>query len=208
MSGVPVPVRRGVRAGGFVAITGAMARSPFPPAPRAHAPRGSNERSRPLGAEVERDALLALFAVQVQAHTPGGRGRGRGRLVVANHRAAIDVALLLRTFGGRMVSRADLSSRLRSSGPPPGRRGRSSHDRPERAQRREHDPRDPGTPSRGRPPVCSLSGGDDVRGGCRPPFHAGARSSRGAPERASRDRAGRNRLPAEAPRRRSSASHS
>lgn len=32
-----------------------------------------------------------------------------GRLVVSNHRGVADVLVLLRTFGGRMVSRADLS---------------------------------------------------------------------------------------------------
>jgi 1-acyl-sn-glycerol-3-phosphate acyltransferase len=55
------------------------------------------------------DALLALFAIHVDVRGPGVVGGGRGRLVVANHRSTIDVALLLRTFGGRMVSRADLS---------------------------------------------------------------------------------------------------
>lgn len=53
--------------------------------------------------------LLRIFAVDVvidgalPAPAPGGR------LVVANHRSAIDIGLLLGTFGGRMVSRADLS---------------------------------------------------------------------------------------------------
>jgi 1-acyl-sn-glycerol-3-phosphate acyltransferase len=58
------------------------------------------------------EALLGLFAVRIElcgappSTAPGGR---RGRLVVANHRSTIDVAVLLRTFGGRMVSRGDLS---------------------------------------------------------------------------------------------------
>jgi 1-acyl-sn-glycerol-3-phosphate acyltransferase len=59
------------------------------------------------------DALLTLFAVSVDVR--GGSllarsGKGHGRLIVANHRSTIDVAVLLRTFGGRMVSRGDLSS--------------------------------------------------------------------------------------------------
>jgi 1-acyl-sn-glycerol-3-phosphate acyltransferase len=59
--------------------------------------------------------LLALFGVEVERYTdvpprapaPGGH---RGRLVVANHRSTIDIGLLLGTFGGRMVSRADLGT--------------------------------------------------------------------------------------------------
>jgi 1-acyl-sn-glycerol-3-phosphate acyltransferase len=35
--------------------------------------------------------------------------RGRGHLVVANHRSTADILLLLRAFGGCMVSRADLA---------------------------------------------------------------------------------------------------
>src|SRR5208282_5045778 len=54
------------------------------------------------------DALLELFAVRVTVHG-GPRRAGAGRLIVANHRSTIDVAILLSTFGGRMVSRADLS---------------------------------------------------------------------------------------------------
>lgn len=34
---------------------------------------------------------------------------GRGRLVVSNHRSAIDIAILFRVFGGHMLSRADIS---------------------------------------------------------------------------------------------------
>jgi 1-acyl-sn-glycerol-3-phosphate acyltransferase len=35
---------------------------------------------------------------------------GRGHLVVANHRSTADILVLLRAFGGHMVSRADLAS--------------------------------------------------------------------------------------------------
>jgi 1-acyl-sn-glycerol-3-phosphate acyltransferase len=35
--------------------------------------------------------------------------RGRGRLVVANHRSTADILVLLRAFGGHMVSRGDLT---------------------------------------------------------------------------------------------------
>jgi 1-acyl-sn-glycerol-3-phosphate acyltransferase len=59
-------------------------------------------------------ALVRLFSIGVDVRgavppPPDGRSSPRGRLVVANHRSTIDVAILLRSFGGRMVSRADLS---------------------------------------------------------------------------------------------------
>ncbi len=57
------------------------------------------------------ESLLGLFAVEVERYTAvPPRAPGRGRLVVANHRSTIDIALLLGTFGGHMVSRADLST--------------------------------------------------------------------------------------------------
>jgi 1-acyl-sn-glycerol-3-phosphate acyltransferase len=53
-------------------------------------------------------AMLRMFGVRVivRGDLPA---RGRGHLVVANHRSTADILLLLRTFGGRMVSRADLA---------------------------------------------------------------------------------------------------
>ncbi len=102
-------VRRAARIAGFGALTGAML-----PGLLAHqrmtsdAQRGAVRR-RWVG--VWADALLRIFGVSaiVQSCAPLGEATGRGRLVVANHRSTADVLLLLRTFGGRMVSRADLS---------------------------------------------------------------------------------------------------
>ena len=63
-------------------------------------------------------ALLDLFAVDRRLHVAQGDGlRGplprpsppRGRLVVANHRSAIDIGLVLEAFGGHVLSRADLA---------------------------------------------------------------------------------------------------
>jgi 1-acyl-sn-glycerol-3-phosphate acyltransferase len=56
-------------------------------------------------------SLLRIFGVTalVRHQAPLSPGASRGRLVVANHRSTADVLLLLRTFGGRMVSRADLA---------------------------------------------------------------------------------------------------
>ncbi len=56
------------------------------------------------------DAMLRVFGLRVIARNdPPKRAPGRGRLVVSNHRGVADVLVLLSIFGGRMVSRADLS---------------------------------------------------------------------------------------------------
>ena len=107
MSRIPVRLRRVVRAGGFAAVTAGM----LPPfLARLSVTRGQR---RPFVRDrwVRRwsDALLALFSVTADVGPPIAPASGRGRLVIANHRSTIDVAVLLRTFGGRMVSRADLS---------------------------------------------------------------------------------------------------
>lgn len=57
-------------------------------------------------------ALLRLFRVELAIRgsvPPPTRKGDRGRLIVANHRSAIDIGVMLATFGGRLVSRADLS---------------------------------------------------------------------------------------------------
>jgi 1-acyl-sn-glycerol-3-phosphate acyltransferase len=114
VSAVRVPVRRAVRAGGFVAITAAML-APF----LARMSLAGDDRASVRDRWLRRwsDTLLSLFAVSADVHglgglqAPAGPGapKSPGRLVVANHRSTIDVAVLLRTFGGRMVSRGDLS---------------------------------------------------------------------------------------------------
>jgi 1-acyl-sn-glycerol-3-phosphate acyltransferase len=53
--------------------------------------------------------LLSLFDVRVEPIDPVTPTGGVGRLIVSNHRSAIDIGVLLQTFGGRMVSKADLS---------------------------------------------------------------------------------------------------
>ena len=105
MSGVPRRLRRVVRAGGFAGITAGM----LPPYLLRHALAGSKrDEVRDRWLRRWSQALLDLFAVHVNTYgrvvTPG-----RGRLVVANHRSTIDIAILLSTFGGRMVSRADVA---------------------------------------------------------------------------------------------------
>lgn len=57
--------------------------------------------------------LLRLFGVEIVLNgaPPGvpGVGRGHGRVIVSNHRSIIDIAILLSTFGGAVLSRAELA---------------------------------------------------------------------------------------------------
>lgn len=101
-----VPARRLVRMVGFAAIT--MVMLPVYAARDAVATEPEREPLRDRWTGRWSTALLRLFAVDVRVvgEVPPKRA---GRLVVSNHRAAIDVALLLKLFGGRIVSRADLS---------------------------------------------------------------------------------------------------
>jgi lyso-ornithine lipid O-acyltransferase len=98
------------RTSGFVAATSAML-----PAYLAHSARVPPEQRdtvRELWVRRWASALLALFRIEVvtSGNVPPPTRRGeRGRLIVANHRSAIDIGVLLATFGGRMVSRADLA---------------------------------------------------------------------------------------------------
>jgi 1-acyl-sn-glycerol-3-phosphate acyltransferase len=103
-------VRQVARAGGFVGLTAAML-----PAFLARM-AATNDADR----DVVRDewvgrwarSLLRLFAIEIVVDgvvPPPTQGRGRGRLVITNHRSAIDIGVVLATFGGTMVSRADLA---------------------------------------------------------------------------------------------------
>jgi 1-acyl-sn-glycerol-3-phosphate acyltransferase len=109
--GVPIAVRRGARIAGFVGITSAM----LPAFVIRHAltPARKRDQVRDRWVGAWSGSLLRLFGIRVEAlgaelAAGGPLGHG-GLLIVSNHRSAIDVAVLLRTFGGHMVSRADLS---------------------------------------------------------------------------------------------------
>jgi 1-acyl-sn-glycerol-3-phosphate acyltransferase len=99
-------LRRAARIAGFGAVTGAMLplflahEGLTRPGERAHV------RERWVGAWCT--ALLGLFGVRatLRGALPS---RGRGHLIVANHRSTADILLLLRAFGGYMVSRSDLA---------------------------------------------------------------------------------------------------
>jgi 1-acyl-sn-glycerol-3-phosphate acyltransferase len=99
-------LRRAGRIAGFGALTTAML-----PAFLAHerlARAADRDRVRERWVAAWCGALLRLFGVRVLS-----RGAvplsGRGHLVVANHRSTADILVLLRAFGGHMVSRADLA---------------------------------------------------------------------------------------------------
>jgi lyso-ornithine lipid O-acyltransferase len=105
-----VTPREVLRASGFVGVTAAM----LPPFVARMATAKADERDAVRDAWVGAWArtLLRLFAIEVlvEGAVPAPtRGRGRGRLIVTNHRSAIDIGVVLSTFGGTMVSRADLA---------------------------------------------------------------------------------------------------
>lgn len=104
-------LRQAARTGGFVVTTAAMLPAYLADASRFTGARRDDVRERWVKRWAR--ALLALFAVEAEivgALPPPTKRGTPGRLVVANHRSAIDIGVLLATFGGRMVSRADLST--------------------------------------------------------------------------------------------------
>jgi 1-acyl-sn-glycerol-3-phosphate acyltransferase len=102
-------MRRAVRATGFAAITAGMVTSFLAEASVRGVRDEARSRLRDRWIRRWADALLALFAIRVDVRGETHGNTSRGRLVIANHRSTIDVAVLLRTFGGRMVSRGDLA---------------------------------------------------------------------------------------------------
>ncbi len=99
-------IRRAARIAGFGTVTATML-----PAFLAQQAVVSSEdrevlRDRWVGAWAA--ALLGVFGVRVLARGPMPV-HGRGHLVVANHRSTADILVLLRAFGGQMVSRSDLA---------------------------------------------------------------------------------------------------
>ncbi len=111
MSEMNPELRRALRITGFAAVTGTLL--PAFALREAMTPKGSREALRDRWLARWSDALLKLFAVTVVAgdgRPAPARTRGRGRLIVANHRSTIDIAIALRTFGGFMVSRGDLAN--------------------------------------------------------------------------------------------------
>lgn len=107
---LPPSVLRAARVAGFVGVTAALLPTY---ALRDELAKRGPERAAVRDRWTRRwaDGLLRVFGIRILQNGLGDHAtdRTRGRLVVSNHRSAIDVAVMLRTFGGVMVSRADLS---------------------------------------------------------------------------------------------------
>jgi len=107
---VPPLVRQAFRGAGFAALTLGAGSGVFAQVTLARSDLDKS-RARDRWSAAWSRALLDLFGVEVVVHgDPGvpGVGRGRGRVVVANHRSIIDIAILLSLFGGALLSRGDL----------------------------------------------------------------------------------------------------
>jgi 1-acyl-sn-glycerol-3-phosphate acyltransferase len=100
-------VRRAARIAGFGALTATMLPAFVARSRLAEEGARGPLRERWVGAWSA--ALLGLFGVTVLEEGEPPTAADRGRLVVANHRSTADILVLLRRFGGHMVSRADLA---------------------------------------------------------------------------------------------------
>jgi lyso-ornithine lipid O-acyltransferase len=104
--------RQAARAGGFALATAAML--PLFVTHHRRAPETDRDLVRELWVRRWASSLLRLFAIDVVigggAVPPPTKRGDRGRLIVTNHRSAIDIGVVLATFGGTMVSRADLAT--------------------------------------------------------------------------------------------------
>jgi lyso-ornithine lipid O-acyltransferase len=100
-------VRQATRAVGFVGFTGVMI--PLFVTRDRIADHHRRDAVRDRWVKRWAGGLLRLFSIEVEPIDLPPTLEGRGRLIVSNHRSAIDIGVLLRTFGGRMVSKADLS---------------------------------------------------------------------------------------------------
>lgn len=99
--------RQVVRTGGFVGVTATML--PLFVARLASAAPERREEVREAWIRAWARALLRLFAItiDVEGSVPP---TSTGRLIVANHRSAADIGVILSLFGGYLVSRADLAT--------------------------------------------------------------------------------------------------
>jgi lyso-ornithine lipid O-acyltransferase len=103
---LPAPVRRLVRGVGFAAVTGGLVTAYA--AKDAFTEPSQKDALRDRWVKRWSASLLRLFGVSLEVYGNLERA-SRGRLIVANHRSTIDIGIMLGTFGGHMVSRADLS---------------------------------------------------------------------------------------------------
>jgi 1-acyl-sn-glycerol-3-phosphate acyltransferase len=96
------------RGAGFAGLTLGAGTAVYIAVARAHSD-GARRVARDRWSGAWGRALLRLFGIEVLVHGGGTAAEdGRGRVIVANHRSIIDIAVLLSLFGGALVSRADL----------------------------------------------------------------------------------------------------
>ena len=100
-------LRRAGRVAGFGALTATMLSGFLAHETVAPARRRDAIREGWVGAWAT--GLLGLFGVRVMTAGAAPVLGSGGHLIVANHRSTADVLVLLRAFGGHMVSRADLA---------------------------------------------------------------------------------------------------
>lgn len=107
MGALRTRARQTLRTAGFAGVTGAML--PAFLARMAATPEAQRDAVRDAWVRAWARALLRLFGVRVEVvgEIPPRDG---ARVVVANHRSAADIGVILSTFGGTMLSRADLAS--------------------------------------------------------------------------------------------------
>jgi 1-acyl-sn-glycerol-3-phosphate acyltransferase len=103
-----VRVRRVARIAGFAALTATML--PVFVVRRRLAPDDQRASIRRRWLAAWCDVLLRMFGVRLRAAPVPSLSADRGHLIVSNHRSTADILLLLRAFGGHMVSRADLAA--------------------------------------------------------------------------------------------------
>ena len=99
--------RRAVRIAGFAA--GAAGVLPLHAIHERLVAEPERERLKERYKSAWCEAMLRLFEITVVLHGAAPPRTGRGRLVVCNHRSAIDIVVMFRLFGGMMLSRADIS---------------------------------------------------------------------------------------------------
>jgi 1-acyl-sn-glycerol-3-phosphate acyltransferase len=106
---LPRALRQAARGAGFAALTLGAGTGVWAGVTRAHGDAAKmaarNRWTRAWSRE-----LLSLFGVDlvVEGDATAGLSPDHGRVIVANHRSIIDIAVLLLLFGGALVSRGDL----------------------------------------------------------------------------------------------------
>ena len=149
--------RRVARVAGFGAVTATMLPAYLARRAMASAPRASSTRMRDAtrGSRPGRDALLAMFGGR-RARRRRGAPRPSTAAVTSsspNHRSTADIPVLLRAFGGHMVSRAD-TSRVAARGAAARAVGTVFVDRSDAVSGAGAVPRDSQAPRRGRRSSC------------------------------------------------------